>query len=499
MKRPELKVTRKDGSSFVVPVTGLACSIGRRECDLNLEDTAISRRHCEIAVAGDGWVVRDLRSSNGTFIGGERVTERVLQPGEIIRIGQSEILFTMTEAPDLPEGGPAEAGGVPPSRVPLAEDTAVWNILELSVAAGEARTWQRNYLETIVKRLRAERGCFLSVDPVTGAVMPAVSIAMEFVEAGPEGSVPFSRSIVDQAVSERRVIATTNAEVDPRFRDAVSVAKYDIRTVLCAPARWQGVPVGAVYLERLLTKDPFGEEDSQHLQDLADLLGIATMAWQAQQAGSKDGWEREQLLRTFPETEVTALLARGGASAIRRHGREVCHVAIAFSKTADLIAGVNEEAWRLVSQLYAQANDILLRHGGAVSPGLAAHFGALEGPGVDAALNAVRAAVEIQKTARPVVKRFARDMKLSFGVGIGVSLGESLAGWFGSGPRTDFLALGEPSAVARGLALQAEDGEVLADQAVFGKVRLHFNTHRLAPVTLPGVARQVPVFRIVAI
>lgn len=497
---PELKVIRKDGSTFTAEVPGQVFTIGRRECDLNLDDTAISRRHCEIAVSGAGWVVRDLRSSNGTFVKGERVTERPLQEGDRLQLGQTEILFTMKDRLGADAG--ARAGGeavAEAPRVPLAEDTAVWNILELSVAVGEARTWQRNYLETIVKRLRAERGCFLSVDPVTGSVMPVAAIAMEFVEAGPEGTVPFSRSIVDQAVAERRAISTTDAEVDPRFREAVSVAKYDIKTVLCAPARWQGVPVGAIYVERLLSKSPFNEEDAQHLQDLADLLGVATMAWQAQKASAKDDWEREQLTRTFSENDVTAMLARGGASAVRRQAREVCHVAVSFGKTAELIAGVNEEAWRLVSQLYAQANDIFLRHGGAVQPGLGAQFGALEGSGGEPPIDAVRAALEIQRVARPMVKRLARDMKLSFAVGVGLATGDSLVGWFGSGNRTDFLGLGEPAAVARGLALQAEDGEVLAEQNTFAKVRLHFNTHRLAPVSLPGASRQVQVFRVVAI
>ena len=68
--------------------------LGRsRSCDLRLPSGDASRRHAEIVPAGDGFLLRDLASTNGTFVNGERVSERRLRPGDRIQIGTSTITF----------------------------------------------------------------------------------------------------------------------------------------------------------------------------------------------------------------------------------------------------------------------------------------------------------------------------------------------------------------------------------------------------------------------
>ncbi|OGK10120.1 MAG: hypothetical protein A2Y63_00030 [Candidatus Riflebacteria bacterium RBG_13_59_9] len=65
-------------------------SIGRVEGDIVLgEDRQISRRHCAIFWSQEGLKIRDLGSTNGTFIGGQRVAEGALAPGDLISIGSS--------------------------------------------------------------------------------------------------------------------------------------------------------------------------------------------------------------------------------------------------------------------------------------------------------------------------------------------------------------------------------------------------------------------------
>lgn len=56
-------------------------------------DTTVSRRHAVIETAGGGYVLRDLGSSNGTFVNGARVTERPLQPGDEITLGATRFRF----------------------------------------------------------------------------------------------------------------------------------------------------------------------------------------------------------------------------------------------------------------------------------------------------------------------------------------------------------------------------------------------------------------------
>ncbi len=296
---------------------------------------------------------------------------------------------------------------------------------------------------------------------------------------------------------ERRTVLTSNAEADPRFNEAPSVARYDVRAVLCSPCRWQGEPVGAVYLERNVSKEPFVEEDAQHLQDLGDLLGIAFMAWRAHLVSRREDWERERLERTFPPARVASILAAGGGAMVRRDIREACVLSLAVPRHAGLLDGLDEEAWRLISQLYAQAHEIVLRHGGVLLSAETAVFEAVEGKADEFAVEAVRAAVEIQRAARPLVKRLARENKMTLTIGLAAATGRVLAGYFGAGRRVDYWALGDPMRVAHGLAATASDGEVLIEHATQSRVRIFLNTHRLAPVTLPGIEQQVQIYRVV--
>ncbi|MGC4069102.1 MAG: FHA domain-containing protein [Polyangiaceae bacterium] len=56
-------------------------------CGLVLADSQVSRKHAVIRWMNGYHVVEDLKSANGTFIGGSRVTERRLSPGDVIQFG----------------------------------------------------------------------------------------------------------------------------------------------------------------------------------------------------------------------------------------------------------------------------------------------------------------------------------------------------------------------------------------------------------------------------
>jgi hypothetical protein len=77
-----------------VPLSDNTVSIGRLpECDVTLSDPNVSRRHAEVRPSGNGFVIVDLRSTNGTTVNGIQVTEHVLADGDEIGIGSSRLRF----------------------------------------------------------------------------------------------------------------------------------------------------------------------------------------------------------------------------------------------------------------------------------------------------------------------------------------------------------------------------------------------------------------------
>lgn len=69
-------------------------TVGKRESnDLVLSDKAVSRAHFEIEYTSDSYLLRDVGSTNGTFLNGSRVKEAYLAPGDLIKAGNTSLEF----------------------------------------------------------------------------------------------------------------------------------------------------------------------------------------------------------------------------------------------------------------------------------------------------------------------------------------------------------------------------------------------------------------------
>ncbi len=76
------------GESKEVQLKQLPAAIGRGDhCRVRIPLAAISRHHCDLLIEDEELMVRDAGSSNGTYVNGERVTERELIPGDLLAVG----------------------------------------------------------------------------------------------------------------------------------------------------------------------------------------------------------------------------------------------------------------------------------------------------------------------------------------------------------------------------------------------------------------------------
>ncbi|MGA3164427.1 MAG: FHA domain-containing protein [Verrucomicrobiota bacterium] len=102
-------------------MSGRACelkadktTIGRVEDNMfQISDQSVSSHHCEVLLRGSDVVVKDLNSTNGTFIGEEKITESVLKPGQTLRLGQVELRLE-TGAAGTPTASAPPAAPTPP-------------------------------------------------------------------------------------------------------------------------------------------------------------------------------------------------------------------------------------------------------------------------------------------------------------------------------------------------------------------------------------------------
>jgi predicted component of type VI protein secretion system len=102
----QLEVWKPDGRELVA-LDAERITVGRATSnDVAVpNDPELSRLHAILEPLGDDWCVRDLASSNGTFVNGERIwSERPLRHGDEIRVGRTRVIFRAGPlAPDLTE------------------------------------------------------------------------------------------------------------------------------------------------------------------------------------------------------------------------------------------------------------------------------------------------------------------------------------------------------------------------------------------------------------
>src|SRR5688572_6783095 len=81
--------------------------------DIEIDDPKLSRLHCEVLDVDGAWVLRDCDSSNGTFLNGKRVHERVIRPGDRVQLGATELELALLDGEDV--GASVTARSRPPA------------------------------------------------------------------------------------------------------------------------------------------------------------------------------------------------------------------------------------------------------------------------------------------------------------------------------------------------------------------------------------------------
>jgi pSer/pThr/pTyr-binding forkhead associated (FHA) protein len=100
--RPALGELVPLGGGDAIPLLRTTMKVGRRRsCDIALPFANVSSIHCELAYKDGYWVVRDLDSTNGIKVNGQRLRFRPLRPGDKITIGRREYQINY----ELPQHG----------------------------------------------------------------------------------------------------------------------------------------------------------------------------------------------------------------------------------------------------------------------------------------------------------------------------------------------------------------------------------------------------------
>ncbi|MCH7814189.1 MAG: SpoIIE family protein phosphatase [Planctomycetes bacterium] len=277
----ELVITTSDGVTRTVTLSG-EILLGRDPtCEVRLEDLGTSRRHARIRPEGDGYVVEDLGSKNGTLVNGVALPMARLCDGDEIMLGSAQLVFragrgrddvstsvVLSDQPPPPKSTRFSAGGerlaLPQRRLEM-----LYDLSERLTRLRDRNELLEDVLNICFETLQFERGA-IAVKPVDGRGLdwPVVRNLR-----GAGGELTVSRSVLMRALEhgERAVITDSDrADADP----TVSMVQLGIRSALCVPLQHEDQILGVIYGDRTSTGAVYTEEDLDFLSGLARQVSI---------------------------------------------------------------------------------------------------------------------------------------------------------------------------------------------------------------------------------
>jgi HD-GYP domain-containing protein (c-di-GMP phosphodiesterase class II) len=283
---------------------GMRVTVGRvPQCEIHLDDQAVSRRHCTIEGRGRELVVTDLASVNGTFVNERSIKSASVRGGDIIRVGSS--ILDVRDRGQPRTGVEAVWGAEESSTIEsviqkrFEPSQFEWLATATSGAVAERTLLQRaqRHLETlhrvsemlagtrdiggvsdstlraILEVTAADRAALVlrRQDPETGGVEVAAARA----RIASEEEFTVSRTLVSDVINKGISTFAHDASSDARFADGHSVVAQRVRSVMCVPLRTSDEILGALYVDSLSGAGRFNEADLELLAAIGNQAGVA--------------------------------------------------------------------------------------------------------------------------------------------------------------------------------------------------------------------------------
>ena len=128
-------------------------------------------------------------------------------------------------------------------------------------------------MDTLIELMRAERG-FLMLRESNGELSVRLARGIAHINLQEE-SLKVSQTIVRKVVDSGEPVLTTNAQDDPRFERQLSVAAFQLRSILCAPLKIKNELIGVIYVDNRARSGIFQEHDLGLIRAFADQAAVA--------------------------------------------------------------------------------------------------------------------------------------------------------------------------------------------------------------------------------
>src|SRR4051794_359604 len=278
---------------------GALTTIGRHPDNMvQILDRIVSKEHARIIKQPNGtFLYRDLGSLNGSFMAGDRVTERVLAEGDELVLGSTQLVFQDEKESEAV----LQRVTIQPAA---ANETLIRKRIEAPAVSREFQpekeikdidVLRRDYeklrlahelgrsiglevdidvlLEKIIMKafelMPADRGVILLMED--GVPTPKIAKTRD----GRTESIVLSRSILNEVVSQKTAVLSADASVDSRFSGSHSIILQGIRSTMTVPLAHHDELLGVMHLDSMIATNAFGDKDLQLFAGIASQAAVA--------------------------------------------------------------------------------------------------------------------------------------------------------------------------------------------------------------------------------
>jgi adenylate cyclase len=505
---------------------GAVNTIGRHpDNTLQILDRIVSKEHAQVVRQPDGrFLFRDLGSLNGSFLRGERVNEHVLQENDEIMLGSTCLTFQERSAQEsvlqkvtiAPSAGDAlirqKIQAPPPSREFLPEreifDVEVlrrdYEKLRLAHELGRSIGLEVNLellLEQIIMKafelIPADRGVILLMEE--GGPAPKVAKTRD----GKNEHIVLSKSILNEVVTNKASVLSSDATMDSRFSAAHSVIMQGIRSTMTVPLLHHDELLGIMHLDSMIAANAFTEKDLQIFGGIASQAAVAIHNSQLARKIEHEAKTRAQFQRLLSPNLVDQVvqgklqLEKGGA---------LSEVTLLFSDirgfTSMSESRAPEEIVRMLNEYFELMVDVIFKYEGTLDKFVGDEVIALFGAPVpmrNAEVKAVQCALDMMRVLQEWNHTRAAEGQTEVNVGIGINTGLVVTGAIGSSRALQYTAIGDAVNTASRLCSAAQAGQVILSEATFRKVQADVAAVPLPPIRVKGKADELRVYNAVGL
>ncbi|MCW8133176.1 MAG: FHA domain-containing protein [Planctomycetota bacterium] len=265
-----------------IPLTKEQLRMGRdASCDVSLDDEASSRRHSEIFAKESKLFLKDLESTNGTYLNDQRIGgEMELQNGDRIGVGDTVFLLQLPNpsAKPVPPLVFSEDPKSVTTRLALKVDEKGYLSLEEGTTIPDAQRYFTilhefmvaisgvlhkpalldRVMDHLFKAFQADRGVILLL---TQEGEPGEKLVRQREGLSAKHEISISRTMAQQVLHKQESFLSIDAEGDARLAASESMHRMKVQSVIGVPLKLKDRVLGMLYLDKISGAVPFTEMD----------------------------------------------------------------------------------------------------------------------------------------------------------------------------------------------------------------------------------------------